>query len=286
MRERQKTFFVSAIVILALIALFEGAILLRNSFTLMLRNESRWYDWTASVSKTFRALIPLATHTSQTENALTKNEDILLQETAEDLERIKSQINRLFYEMTEDAAFARHNLRAMAPAHDPCFHFENTRIGEASPLASGKPGLAGEAWISRLQSEIGQVFQRAYDSRHDRALNLIEDDWRNVGEVSSVNMVEDGTNYVVAVSISGFEKADINVCLNGRILSIEASREEQRLATEHSLATSAGRFKTQIMLPNDIVGESARASCENSILKITIPKKPASNSLARKVTVM
>lgn len=257
MQDRQKVFFISAIVLLALLALVEGVVLLRHS--------PRWHDWITSGSKTFRSLAgSLKTSPSQTDSALTDKDDIILHETAEDFERLQNQINRLFYEMTGDTPFRRRNLRAMNPAYDSRFPFENVR---------------------RLQSEIERIFQMARESRHTGVLNLIERDWGDVGEISSVNMDEDGTNYVVTISMPGFERNNINVSLNGRLLIIEAGAERQR-ATQSSQAVSSGCFKTQIMLPNDIAGESAQASYENSILKIMIPKKPASNSLARKVTIM
>ena len=273
MRDRQKIFFISAIVLLALISLIEGIVLLRNSFTLMLRNESRWHDLTASVSETFRSLVLPTAHPSQTDNALAEKENIILQETAEDLENMQNQINRLLYEMARNAPFTRQNI-SRQDRHD--------RQDQFHPPDN----------IQRLQAEIAHIFQRAHDSRHSGALNLIEQDWRDVGEISSVNLDEDGTNYVVTVSMPGFERTDININLNGRILTVEAGTEQQP-ATRNSPAAPAaaqsgfsGRFKTQIMLPSDIIGESAQASYENSILKITIPRKPASNSLARRIIIM
>jgi len=243
-----------------MIALMEGVVLLSNS--------SRWHDWPVFVSRTLSALTgSLKNHRVQTDNALrekTEKDDIILQETAEDLERMQNQINRLFYEMTGDVDFPRGNIRTIDPACAPRSPFENMR---------------------RLQSEIGHIFQMAHDSRHNQALNLIERDWRNVGRISSMNMEEDGTNYIVTVSMPGFERDDIDVSLNGRILTIEAGMERRQTA-QNSRAASTGRFKTQIMLPDDIAGESAQASYEKSILKITIPRKPAGNSLARKVVIM
>ena len=274
---RQKALFISAIVILAVIALVEGIFLLGNSFALMLRNEPRWRDWAASVSKTFR-MAPPPVCPPQAGGAAVTKEDVILQETADDIERMQDQINRLFYEMTKDAAFAPPHIRPMAPGHDVRFPFENTSLGSSR-------GEAGEAWVKHLQSEIERIFQRAHEGRHGGVLHLIEQDWRDVGEISSVNVEENGTNYAVTVSVPGFEKEDIIVSLNGRLLSVEAGVEHQQ-ATRGSQEASSGRFKTQIRLPIDVDGESAQAFYENNILKITIPKKPEGNSLARKIKIM
>lgn len=270
MQHRQKIFFISAIVILAMIAMVEGIFILRGSFTLMLRNEPGWRAWTASVAKPFRSLLKAEPGLLRNGGVLmgdkAEKDNIVLQETAEDLENMQNQINRLFYEMTRDMHFARQNLNHQERYNQP-------------PPPQFPDSLA------RLQSEIAHIFQRAHESRHNGILQLIERDWRNVDEISSMNMEEDGTNYVVTVSMPGFERNDINISLNGRILTVEAAAEHQQTALDTG-STCSGCFKTQIMLPNDITGESAQASYENSVLKIKIPRKPASNSLARKVVIM
>lgn len=256
MSNRQQIFLISGIIILAIIALVEGIFLLRQSG--LAGNLTSAFD---------RALAPLLgsrNDSSQAKNQLKAQEDLILQETAEDLERMQNQINRLFCEMTRDTAFPRRNIRTMDSAYDGHAPFEN---------------------IKRLQSEIGRIFQMAHDSRHNGALNLIEQDWRDVGPTSSVNIEGNNTNYVVTVSMPGFERTNIDINISGRILAIEADVEKQAFANG-ARSDSANRFKTQIMLPSDISGESAQAFYENSVLKITIPKKPAGNSLAHKVTIM
>jgi len=253
MQNRQKIFFISAIVLLAMIALIEGVVLLRGS--------QCWNDWTVLVSETFRSLASPKIYPGKNEKG-----DIILQETAEDLENMQNQINRLLYEMTGNTPFARQNIG------------RQDRHNRQNPFQPPDN-------IQRLQAEIAHIFQRAHASRHNNALQLIEQDWHNVGEISSMNMEEDGTNYVVTVSMPGFEKNDINVSLNGRILTLEATAEQQQSAQD-SRTTHSGCLDTQIMLPNDITGESVQAFFRDGTLKIIVPKKPASNSLARKVTIM
>jgi len=261
MQNRQKIFFISVIAILAMISAVEGIFILRGS--------PEWRDWTASVAKPFRSLLKPKPGLLQEDGVLTgdktEKDNIVLQETAEDLENMQSQINRLFYEMTRDMRFARQNLN------------RQERYNQPTP-----PQIPDN--LTRLQAEIAHIFQRAHESRHNGILQMIERDWRNVDEISSMNMEEDGTNYVVTVSMPGFERNDINVNLSGLILTVEAAIKHQ--AALDSGPTCSGCFKTQIMLPNDITGEASRASYENNILKITIPRKPASNSLVRKVVIM
>ena len=300
MRERQKIFLVSAVVILAVIVLIEGVVILRNSFTLTHRNESLCRDLTAPFFKTFSSPVP-----PKNDHLITgemKTEDIVLQETAEDLEHMQNQINRLFYEMTRAASFTPQNIGRQerherqnpfttmrSSALSGSARAESLRYDLPSPTEAGlrEGGNTSQPpdSIRRLQAEIAHIFQIAHASRHNNALRLIDQDWDNVGEISSMNMEEDDTNYVVTISMPGFERTDINVGLNGRVLTVEASAEHQRAAQDYRTARS-GRFKTRIMLPDDITGESARAFYRDGTLKIMVPKKPAGNSLARKIKIM
>ena len=258
MHDRRKILLVSVIVLLALIALIEGAVLLRNA--------TRGCNWTNSVYRTLRSLVPLKSVRAQADNVLTEKmtkEAIILQDTAEDLHIMQNQINHLFYEMTRDMHLVRQNIDRQNKFNRNPFHDS----------------------LENLHSEISQIFQRAHDSRHRSALELIEQDWRNVDKISSMNIEEEGTNYVITVSIPGLERTDIDVSLNGRILTVEVASEHQR-TTQDSRTIRTGCFKTQIMMPNDINGETANATYENDILKITIPRDQTGNSLARKVIIM
>lgn len=256
MTKRQKIFLISGIIILALVALVEGIFLLRQSS--LAGNLSYVFN------QAFAPLLGSKSDSSQANDRLNAQEDLILQETAEDLERMQNQINRLFHEMTRDTTFGRRNTGIINPARNPFIPMDN---------------------IHRLQSEIARIFQREHDSRHGGALNLIERDWHDVGLTSSINLEEDGTNYVVTVSAPGFEKDDINININNRVLTIEAaSRQEDNAQNSNSI--QSGRFKTQIMLPNDIKGDGTTAYYRNGILRIMVPRNQATNSLARKVPIM
>lgn len=228
---RQKILFIAGIIILALIALAEGIALLRH---------------------TARSAGQLAA-AAQSPDLFPESEDVILQETAEDLEHLHHQINRLFCEMSRGP------------------FFENIRSGQPEQQR-------------HLQSEIERIFQTARAARHRGALSLLEKDWQNVARVSAVNIQENETNYAVAVSLPGFEKDKINISVRGRILAVEAENE-QRPSDSAAPAVTSGRFKTQIMLPAAAKGEAAEAFYENSVLKIIVPKSGSSNSLARQVTI-
>lgn len=263
MEKRQKILFVAIIVLLAFIALAEGLVFLLYSthkadrIALMPRLEAFF----AGLSKN---------NLSQNDKAET-DEGILLRETADDLNCIHSQINRLFHEMNMSPAFGWRSVSGRDVG------------GRDAGRRSAVP-FSSMDHMQRLQAEIGRIFERALDSRHDGAISLIEKDWRDVGAMSAVNIEDSGTNYVVTVSMPRVERADIKVSLCGRVLNIEAGNE-QREQMNNSAAAYSGRFRTQVMLPGDIAGEAAQAVYEEGVLRITIPKN-RSNSLAHQINIM
>lgn len=93
----------------------------------------------------------------------------------------------------------------------------------------------------------------------------------------AIDMYEDGTDLVVAVDMPGFAKKDINLRINGNILSINAMREQaEMLGTVHYRHRPA-KIDKKIVLPISVKEEDkivGKATYENGVvtLKIPIPK--------------
>ena len=93
----------------------------------------------------------------------------------------------------------------------------------------------------------------------------------------AIDMYEDGTDLVVAVDMPGFAKKDINLRINGNILSINAMREPAEvLGTVHYRHRPA-KIDKKIVLPISVKEEDkivGKATYENGVvtLKIPIPK--------------
>jgi HSP20 family protein len=241
---RRYYLLITVISILFLISLAEGIILLNHFY---IRDKTR-------------AAVPPAVL-----NPVQKDDEIL-HPTAEDIDRIHNQISRLFHEMNRETAFG--------------FQHPLLRSSARQPRQGSKPSDN----IQRLQSEIESIFQKAFDSRHESVLNLLEQDWHNVRATSALNMEESETNYLVTVSMPDFQKDEISINLRGRLLTIVAGKEQHEM-TDNSRAATAGRFQTQIMLPAEAKNEAAEASFANGVLTVTVPKSPASNSLARNILI-
>ena len=93
----------------------------------------------------------------------------------------------------------------------------------------------------------------------------------------AIDMVEDGNDLVVTIDLPGFAKKDINLRINGNVLSINAKREqEEALGTVHYRHRPA-KVDKKILLPLSVKEEDkivGKATYENGVvtLKIPIPK--------------
>jgi len=93
----------------------------------------------------------------------------------------------------------------------------------------------------------------------------------------AIDMVEDGNDLVVAIDLPGFAKKDINLRINGNILSISAKREQdEALGTVHYRHRPA-KIDKKVLLPISVKEEDkivGKATYDNGVvtLKIPIPK--------------
>lgn len=100
----------------------------------------------------------------------------------------------------------------------------------------------------------------------------------------AVNVVEHADGYRVEVAAPGLKKEDFKINLNHNNLTISAYREEkseqppsngenagqERYARREFSYTS---FQRTFMLPNSVEAEQIKASYEDGVLKIEIPKR-------------
>ncbi len=91
-----------------------------------------------------------------------------------------------------------------------------------------------------------------------------------------MDVYEDKGNVVVEAEIPGVKPEDIDVEITDNALKVEAESEEKKEKKEkgyYRKEISSGYYKRIIPLPVEVKGEKAKASYEDGVLKIVIPKK-------------
>lgn len=121
--------------------------------------------------------------------------------------------------------------------------------------------------LARLENEINRIFKE-----------LIPEEKLETQVVSwspRVDIYEKDNNLIIEAEVPGAKKEDIEikikdntVVIKGEVKKEEDKKEENYYRSERFY----GKFERVFTLPADVKTEEAKASFENGILKLTIPK--------------
>ena len=99
---------------------------------------------------------------------------------------------------------------------------------------------------------------------------------RRPKEKMECDIYEEDGNYVVEATIAGFNKEDIKVEAEDGSIIITASKEENEEDKNKKYLRRERHFKTRTQRAfylGDIDEENIKASFNNGVLKVTVPKK-------------
>jgi HSP20 family protein len=102
----------------------------------------------------------------------------------------------------------------------------------------------------------------------------------------ATDLAESDTHYLVRLDLPGVSEDDINVELDGNVLSISGQREAQsgsRTGGYHHYERTSGAFRRSVRLPEGVDAEAITANFDRGVLEVTVPK-PVS-ATPRKVAV-
>ncbi|XP_023522675.1 17.5 kDa class I heat shock protein-like [Cucurbita pepo subsp. pepo] len=102
-------------------------------------------------------------------------------------------------------------------------------------------------------------------SRETSALMNTRVDWKETPEA-----------HVMKADLPGMKKEEVKVEIeDGKVLQISGERsveKENKNETWHRIERSCGKFQRRFRLPEDAKMEEIRASMENGVLTVTVPK--------------
>jgi HSP20 family protein len=91
----------------------------------------------------------------------------------------------------------------------------------------------------------------------------------------ALDIVEGPSELAVHASLPGFRREDISVEVDGRVLTIAATRAEEKEAegqTFHLRERRGGSFSRRVELPQVVQSDQARAELRDGVLTLTFPK--------------
>ncbi|WP_114389614.1 Hsp20/alpha crystallin family protein [Notoacmeibacter marinus] len=145
-------------------------------------------------------------------------------------------------------------------------------------------GDTGDNPVMTLQRDMNRVF--------DDFLHGFERPFGSTslfgGSSPSTDVVDHGDSVEVTVELPGLDEADIDVSLSGDMLTVRGEKKTERATAEKGYYLSErsyGSFQRTIPLPAGIDGDSADASFDRGVLKITLPKTEEAQAAAKRIEV-
>jgi HSP20 family protein len=106
------------------------------------------------------------------------------------------------------------------------------------------------------------------------------------GLVPTVDMYEEDKEIVVKAELPGIRKKDLDIRLDGDVLTIKAQKEAEEEVKEgnyYARERNFGQYVRYITLPSRVDAEKITATLKKGLLKITMPK--AENPEIKKIEV-
>lgn len=96
----------------------------------------------------------------------------------------------------------------------------------------------------------------------------------------AIDMVEDGSDLVVAIDLPGFSKKDINLRITGSVLSISAKRDQDETLGTVYYRHRPVKIEKKVLLPITVKEEDkvvGKATYDNGVVTIKVPIPKSTN---------
>ena len=130
----------------------------------------------------------------------------------------------------------------------------------------------GRSEIDRFRGEIDRLFD---DFLNWRPSNRPSGwgDW-----MPAIDVSETDKEIVVHAEVPGIDAKDIDISLNGRVLTIKGERkqnQEEKEKNYHRIERRYGAFCRSFELPADVDANKVNANYKNGVLQLNLPKTKA-----------
>jgi len=91
----------------------------------------------------------------------------------------------------------------------------------------------------------------------------------------AIDMSETDKEISIHAEIPGMDAKDIDISLNGRVLTIKGEKKQEQEEKEknyHRIERRYGSFSRSFELPADVDANNVNATYENGVLELSLPK--------------
>jgi HSP20 family protein len=122
-----------------------------------------------------------------------------------------------------------------------------------------------------LREKMNRMFEDVFTGRTEEGKDFTAATW-----APSVDIFETEKELVLTAEVPGIDEKDIEIKIEDNTLSLKGERKFEKETKEenyHRIERSYGSFYRAFALPGSIDPERIKATHENGVLKITMPKK-------------
>ena len=112
--------------------------------------------------------------------------------------------------------------------------------------------------------------------------------WPTEEWLPDIDVLERNGKILLRADIPGMKPEDIEVTIEGDMLTITGKREEEKEVKEedyHCSERSYGEFSRTVRLPEGIMAEQVEAHYDNGVLEVTAPRAAAASTKSVRVSV-
>lgn len=159
--------------------------------------------------------------------------------------------------------------------------------------AAAKPGRA-DMWTA-LRNEVDHLFDRfspgfgRFPFFPGTETGIFAPFLASGGALApSMDVSEDASCYTITAELPGLEEKDVEVSINGSILSIkgEKQQESERKEKNYYLSErSYGAFSRSLHLPDGVDRDKISAQIAKGVLSVKLPKTAAAQNGSKKIEV-
>lgn len=118
---------------------------------------------------------------------------------------------------------------------------------------------------------------------------------QEIGEAPSrtwylpVDVVDQGSAYLIKAAVPGFTPEEVEITFSDGVLSISAQHKQEWTSKDDSgnylrRELAVGSYARSVQLPGDVKSDEIKASFDNGILTVDVPKVPAPKPIKIQVT--
>jgi HSP20 family protein len=115
---------------------------------------------------------------------------------------------------------------------------------------------------------------------------FFDEGWSGADFTPATDVYQEKDNVVVETPIAGIDPADVDISIENDVLTVSGHTEEKKEVKREDYYRKEireGSFSRSVILPMMVKGDTAEASYEKGILKITLPK--AEEAKPKKIAV-